>query len=285
MCCFFKCNLAVAATEIKTISPQATQTIIASEAGSIIEAVPAKLEIKSNTSDQQSQQQKQQSKEEDKKDAETKVEEIPLLPAAAHDVSTQVSNSTANKSETTAAVQAKSTIINDDEQNLENSLPDSPVFEESETQTPDKDLEANMELGGDLGDDDDDAYPDEVVRDNNRNEPISNKFPQEPIANDIDGAVVDSVPKVQVPFQEDPDSNFFTYICIIMFLSILLYILYHNRQKILALVLEGRRGSRRTRDRSSRSGSKAAYSKLDCNLEEAITSKKSLNSKSMDIIY
>lgn len=87
-----------------------------------------------------------------------------------------------------------------------------------------------------------------------------------------------------VQFQEDPDSNFFAYLCGIMFLCIFLYVLQQNRHKILALCLEGRRGSRRGRERS-RGGSKAAYSKLDCNLEEAIMSKKSLNGKSMDIIY
>lgn len=87
-----------------------------------------------------------------------------------------------------------------------------------------------------------------------------------------------------VNFEEDPDSNFFTYLCAVMFLCVLLYILHQNRHKILALVLEGRRGNRRGRERT-RNGSKAAYSKLDCNLEEAITSKKSLNGKSMDVIY
>jgi hypothetical protein len=89
---------------------------------------------------------------------------------------------------------------------------------------------------------------------------------------------------VDVDFQEDPDSNFFAYLCGVMFLCIFLYILQQNRHKLLALCLEGRRGNRRGRERS-RGGSKAAYSKLDCNLEEAIMSKKSLNGKSMDIIY
>jgi hypothetical protein len=99
--------------------------------------------------------------------------------------------------------------------------------------------------------------------------------------------VEDDVPikKIEVvDFEEDPDSNFFTYLCALMFLCILLYVLHQNRQKILALFLEGRRGGRRSRERS-RGGSKAAYSKLDCNLEEAIMSNKSLSGKSMDIIY
>jgi hypothetical protein len=49
------------------------------------------------------------------------------------------------------------------------------------------------------------------------------------------------------------------------------------------LCLEGRRGNRRMS--RSRGGSKAAYCKLDCNLEEAITSTKSMSGKSLDIIY
>jgi DNA-binding transcriptional ArsR family regulator len=119
---------------------------------------------------------------------------------------------------------------------------------------------------------------------NNQN---SNKFNNLPLtdveSHDNDQSRV-RVEKVLDEFEDNPDSNFFTYLCIVMFLSILFYILYHNRHKILALLLEGRRGSRRPRERS-RGGSKAAYSKLDCNLEEAITSKKSLSGKSMDIIY
>jgi hypothetical protein len=86
-----------------------------------------------------------------------------------------------------------------------------------------------------------------------------------------------------VKFEENPDSNFFAILCSVMFLCVFLYILHQNRQKLLALCLEGRRGSRRSS--RSRGGSKAAYSKLDCNLEEAITSTKSMSGKSMDIIY
>lgn len=128
--------------------------------------------------------------------------------------------------------------------------------------------------------DDDDYGEDGMVRNNN--------IPEVKIPQDPEPTLEDEVPhKIVeiVDFEEDPDSNFFTYLCALMFLCVLLYILHQNRQKILALFLEGRRGNRRgSRDRS-RGGSKAAYSKLDCNLEEAIMSKKSLSGKSMDIIY
>lgn len=133
------------------------------------------------------------------------------------------------------------------------------------------------------GEYDDYGAGDGMARDNNN-------IPEVKIPQDLpEPTLVDDVPHkkvVDVNFEEDPDSNFFTYLCALMFLCVLLYILHQNRQKILALFIEGRRGNRRgSRDRS-RGGSKAAYSKLDCNLEEAIMSKsKSLSGKSMDIIY
>ncbi|CRL05270.1 CLUMA_CG018072, isoform A [Clunio marinus] len=129
--------------------------------------------------------------------------------------------------------------------------------------------------------DPDEEYEDDSMARNN-NKLTADKMPQE----ELNEIVEDEVPHKNyetVEFKEDPDSNFFTYLCGLMFLCVLLYILHQNRHKLMALCLEGRRG-RRSRDRS-RSGSKAAYSKLDCNLEEAITSKKSLSGKSMDIIY
>lgn len=145
-------------------------------------------------------------------------------------------------------------------------------------ETPDKDADPKVEFP--YSDDEEDEYHDDAMARNN-NKAAEVKIPQEP-----EPPVEDEVPhkKVEyVDFQEDPDSNFFTYLCGLMFLCILLYILHQNRHKILALFIEGRRGNRGRR--GSRGGSKAAYSKLDCNLEEAITSKKSLSGKSLDIIY
>jgi hypothetical protein len=229
------------------------------------------------------------------------------IPKPVKSTSPATINSSAGGSKTSEVTQIK---LSDDQTNLE-SFVDTNVFgnaENPETASnpetvneKDPDLELNENADGD--DDEDDAYPETFMRDNNRvneqqhstnnNNNAHNKFPHEPV-NEIDPADTnddDNRPHVQmVNFEEDPDSNFFTYLCVIMFLSILLYILYHNRQKVLALLLEGRQGSRGSRGRSrdrSRNGSKAAYSKLDldCNLEEAIMSKKSMSGKSMDIIY
>jgi hypothetical protein len=191
----------------------------------------------------------------------------PVTQAAAPVVANKSADTAATKSET-----AKTESLVDEDQNLE----DKEIFGDQETQSdlPEKDFETNI----DADDDDPDDYsPQDLTRDNNRNNVQNN--------NKLNIVDVEAPETVRVEmFEEDPDSNFFTYLCIVMFLSILLYILYHNRQKILGLLIEGRRGSRRQRERS-RGGSKAAYSKLDCNLEEAITSKKSLSGKSMDIIY
>lgn len=188
---------------------------------------------------------------------------------------------TANKSEAQLKADTKTANINlDDQQSV---LGENSIFDQ--TPGPDNDDNGNLENidGGVNGDDDeDDMYAlDGPIRDNNLN---GNKFQQEQLS-DIEPHDSDSPQRVpSAPFEEDPDSNFFTYLCIVMFLTIILYILYHNRQKILALLLEGRQGRSSRRPRS-RNGSKAAYSKLDCNLEEAITSKKSLSGKSMDVIY
>lgn len=153
------------------------------------------------------------------------------------------------------------------------------------SETPEKDDGKNIEqVYQEDGEDGDDYGDDAMVRNNNHIPEV--KIPQDPVKQ-VEPIVEDGVQhkKIEyVEFEEDPDSNFFTYLCVLMFLCVLLYILYQNRHKILALFLEGRRGGRRSRERS-KGGSKAAYSKLDCNLEEAIMSKKSLSGKSMDIIY
>jgi hypothetical protein len=207
-------------------------------------------------------------------ESKTQVKEIPL---SAEKTDSASSPATVNKSVPTQNKDESKTSDIDLESNLDNAPFD-------ETPTPDKDGDLNVEgIPNDGDDEDDEAYPDSFARDNNRVDQTQ-KLPQD-LDHEIEGPDNDSSPHMQsVQFEDNPDSNFFTYLCITMFLSILLYILYHNRQKLLALLVEGRRGSRRSRERS-RGGSKAAYSKLDCNLEEAITSKKSLSGKSMDIIY
>lgn len=99
-----------------------------------------------------------------------------------------------------------------------------------------------------------------------------------------DDYVLADNPKEDVsdPFFADGDSNFFTYFMLIMLLCIIVYVGYHNKSKVLALVLEGRRGSN-SRGGSGRRKHTAAYRKLDSNLEEAITS--GASSRASQIIY
>lgn len=78
----------------------------------------------------------------------------------------------------------------------------------------------------------------------------------------------------QLEFRADKESSFFPYFMFLMFVVVTFYVAYHNKSKILALLIEGRR----SRSYSSRGGSgrrkqhSAEYRKLDSNLEEAIQS-------------
>ncbi|KOC63968.1 Trans-Golgi network integral membrane protein 1 [Habropoda laboriosa] len=78
----------------------------------------------------------------------------------------------------------------------------------------------------------------------------------------------------------EEESHFFTYFTVVSLISIAAYIGYHNKQKILAIVLEGRR-SRNSRGR--RRPSTANYRKLNCTLEEAVTSQ--CNANVTHVIY
>ncbi|XP_042894362.1 trans-Golgi network integral membrane protein 2-like isoform X2 [Penaeus japonicus] len=72
-------------------------------------------------------------------------------------------------------------------------------------------------------------------------------------------------------FTDDEDSHFFAYFLTIMVSAIIFYLVFHNKQRIIALIIEGRSpGDRRGR----RSSSRGKYHKLDNNLEEAITATK-----------
>jgi len=65
--------------------------------------------------------------------------------------------------------------------------------------------------------------------------------------------------------EDDSRSSFFSYFILLSIVAIVAYLVFHNKQKILALILEGRRrqGTRR------RSGGRE-YRKLDSNLEDTM---------------
>lgn len=79
----------------------------------------------------------------------------------------------------------------------------------------------------------------------------------------------------------DGDSYFFSYFSVLMCLVIVGYVAYHNRQKVLALLLEGKSGRRGSR--MGRRPNSANYHKLDSNLEEAISS--SCTKNASNVIY
>lgn len=88
------------------------------------------------------------------------------------------------------------------------------------------------------------------------------------------------------PFFEERDSNFFSYFLFVMFACIVCYVAYHNKSKLLALALEGRRSSPGRGGFSKGRKHTAAYRKLDSNLEEAIMSNSAASSRSQQqIIY
>lgn len=69
-------------------------------------------------------------------------------------------------------------------------------------------------------------------------------------------------------FRDDEGSHFFAYFLTVMVTAIIFYLVFHNKQRIMALIIEGRAPNSRRRRRSS---SRARYTRLDNNLEEAIT--------------
>lgn len=87
-------------------------------------------------------------------------------------------------------------------------------------------------------------------------------------------------PENPLIIRNDEESHFFTYFAIISLGFIVGYIGYHNKQKILAIVLEGRRSKN---SRGRRRPSTANYRKLDCTLEEAVTSQ--CNANVTHVIY
>lgn len=84
------------------------------------------------------------------------------------------------------------------------------------------------------------------------------------------------------PFFQDENSSFFSYFMFALMASATIYVVYHNKSKIMALMLEGRR-SRTSSSRGGRRKHRAAYRKLDCNLEEAISSSGKVSSS--QVIY
>lgn len=154
----------------------------------------------------------------------------------------------------------------------------------------------NVQEDGDT--DDDAAYDMEDTDPQETSENVQPKLEEEPFSvkkTDSGGTAgdqkADSAVQVERVEQEDPffdqdDSYFFSYFLFMMFVCILCYVAYHNKSKLLALLLEGRRTSSGRGGFNKGRKHTAAYRKLDSNLEEAITSNTAAGSRSTSqIIY
>jgi len=122
-----------------------------------------------------------------------------------------------------------------------------------------------------------DAEP--LVSEEKKDETVKDKTVEdEAIKQEDDSKVEPTLPKAEKEMTEikyednmktgpemDERSSFFGYFILLSIVAIIAYLVFHNKQKILALVLEGRRrqGNRR------RSGGRE-YRKLDSNLEDTM---------------
>lgn len=114
-------------------------------------------------------------------------------------------------------------------------------------------------VGNDAGDDDD---ADEV---HEREHEVRNDLKS---SNNMQSSLLADT----ADFREDKESSFFPYFMFLMFVIVTFYVAYHNKSKILALLIEGRRSRTYSSRGSRRKQHSAEYRKLDSNLEEAIQS-------------
>jgi len=95
-------------------------------------------------------------------------------------------------------------------------------------------------------------------------------------AMDVDAPEVKEESKVDTPLEtsfekqmgsgaaDPPQSNFFSYFIVLAIITIIAYLVFHNKKKILGLIVEGRSGRQAGRRRSGG----REYRKLDSNVED-----------------
>jgi len=100
---------------------------------------------------------------------------------------------------------------------------------------------------------------------------------EEDAVDDKDTVEVVKEPKIDTPLETDfqkqmssetkdpPQSNFFSYFIVLAIITIIVYLVFHNKKKILGLIVEGRSGRQSGRRRSGG----REYRKLDSNMEVA----------------
>lgn len=178
-------------------------------------------------------------------------------------------------------------MISEDEPKKSESLKEQTVFETDNENKFDQQIQLDTEIANQ---NDDIRNPDNVdpnLETANNAEIEGDRINNFGAEMEINEAKLADIPKPNkldetLGYDADLDGNsyFFTYFSFICIVFIVGYVAHHNKQKILALLLEGRNGRRHQRGRRPNS---ANYRKLDSNLEEAIVS--SCNKNSSHIIY
>jgi len=150
-----------------------------------------------------------------------------------------------------------------DKVNLEES---NDAQKDVEVQPPDKSAQ-----GPNPGSEDVKASESDPVQ--NNKDKIEN---EEDAVDDKDTVEVVKEPKIDTPLETDfqkqmssetkdpPQSNFFSYFIVLAIITIIVYLVFHNKKKILGLIVEGRSGRQSGRRRSGG----REYRKLDSNMED-----------------
>lgn len=172
------------------------------------------------------------------------------------------------------------------------SQPAAPKGGKEQSDNPDdnKSDDLTMYMDKDDGDDDENELsPPKKTTKVNKGKPEDDGYELPPQSSEVKTKLEVAKPKeidedIAVNYKnqniDDSDSYFFSYFMMVCVVFICGYVAYHNKQKILALVLEGRKGRRSSRTRRPNSSN---YRKLDSTLEEAVTS--SCNKNSTQVIY
>ncbi|CAG9857959.1 unnamed protein product [Phyllotreta striolata] len=143
---------------------------------------------------------------------------------------------------------------------------------------PDNEMEEQGNLN--YNNPDDDTIP----LDNQQQPPAEEEFviveKEKPMPDKKPDTLQENPINVENAEEIDGESYFMSYFMVVCVLVVLGYVGYHNRVKVMALMLEGKRNRRQYRGRRPNS---ANYHKLDSNLEEAISS--NVTKTSTNVIY
>ncbi|XP_075209801.1 uncharacterized protein LOC142317266 isoform X2 [Lycorma delicatula] len=166
-------------------------------------------------------------------------------------------------------------IVNQNEESIKNTETEKSLDVNEKPFVPDSSLDENVNGDGN------ENNPDNLNQRTDGADQGEDVAMPSPVEKQPPEAVVDGETEIDSPLNsykrsgsenlmENEDSRFFTYLLPMGFVCGVMYVLFHNKKKILALAVEGRRG--RSHGGGRRRPNTASYSKLDSNLEEAMVS-------------